>query len=127
MKTYLKILNSYKIKSAKKKIYFDIQNTKKTLHFIKTIQKLGLVRNYYLLSKYKCRVFIFYTRNHKKTRRLQVYLTKSHSLKFSNNSLKILHLIAPTSFFLFETNHGLILHREAVYRNIGGNLLVVVY
>jgi ribosomal protein S8 len=111
----------------KKNMYFDIQITKKTLNFIKIIQQLGLVRNYYLLGKYKCRIFIFYTRSHKKTRSLRSYLTKSHSLRFSNKSLKTLNLIAPTSLFLLETNKGLILHKEAVYKKVGGNLLVVVH
>ena len=91
------------------------------------MQQLGLVRNYCLLGKYKCRAFIFYTRNHKKTRSLQPYLTKSQSLKFSNNSLQTLHRVAPTSCFLLETNKGLILHKKAIQQKIGGKLLVIVH
>ena len=127
MKTYLKLIDCYKIKTTKKKIYFDVQITKKTLHFIKVMQQLGLIQNYLLLSGMKCRIFPFYTKNFKKTRTLQTYLGKSQSLKFSNNSLKTLHLIAPTSSFLLETNQGLVFHREAIQRKVGGKLLIVVH
>ena len=93
---------------------------------LKLLEKLSIVRNFYKLRLGSYKVFPFYSRNYKTKRSIKLYLRKTGDLQLSLTSLKALKLLTPASHFILETSQGVLTHKEALSRNIGGRLLAVV-
>lgn len=112
--------------AAKKDLFFTIRATSKGLKLLILLEKLSVIRSYYDLGSGNYRVFLFYSRNYKTKRQIRLYARKTNDLQLSHTSLNMLNFLTPTSYFVIETHKGLMTHKEALMRRIGGRLVAVV-
>lgn len=120
------MISNLQIHIAQKSFSYLSKVTKKGLVLLKLLEKLSLIRSYYLVKGNTYRIFPFYTKNYKLKRGLRLYLRKSYDLQISLRSLYILNKTALTSHFVIETDLGVLTHREALYRKRGGKLILTV-
>lgn len=123
---YLQIISHVQMHAAKKDLFFTIRATSKGLKLLILLEKLSVIRSYYDLGSGNYRVFLFYSRNYKTKRQIRLYARKTNDLQLSHTSLNMLNFLTPTSYFVIETHKGLMTHKEALMRRIGGRLVAVV-
>ena len=72
----------------------------------------------------KVRVYLPSNRGTKRNKKL--YLKHGGYFKVSFSSLRLLNINAPDSCYIIETSHGLLTHKEALLKGVGGSLLCVL-
>lgn len=123
---YLQIISHIQMHSSKKDLFFTVRATSKGLTLLSLLEKLSVIRSYYKLDSGNYRVFLFYSRNYKTKRQIRLYARKTNDLQLSFTSLRMLNFLTPTSYFVIETNKGLMTHKEALPERIGGKLVAIV-
>lgn len=126
-KNFLHFITKFKINVAKKNIFFDMRVTRTTRNILLLFENMGLIKSYYFHNLGYCRIFILYSKYYKNNRKIKLYLRKNEKLQLSNKLLVIFKLISPTSSLILQTNKGFITHKEALYNNVGGKLIAIIF
>jgi ribosomal protein S8 len=120
-------INNFRIATAKKKLYFDVQLTSRSLSLCQIFYNLNLIRRFTRLNSTTYRLYPSYSISRNSTRKIKTYLKSSHYLTLSVQVLKLLNLNLPTSYIILETSKGIITHKEALKYKVGGRLLICIF
>lgn len=120
-------LNHYKIATSKKRLYFDVRVTSRSISLLKLFFDLNLVRRYAALSEHSYRVYPNYTYTKRYARQFDSYLKSNHYLILSINILRVVNRNLPASYLVLETDRGVMTHKEALRHKIGGRLIMRIH
>ena len=108
-------------------MYFDISFSNKIFHIIKLFKSLGLIRRFFIYTnknlKYTIRVFVFFYKNSQIFNSLKIMSRPSTSFFISTKAIVLLNKRSLNSIFLISTDHGIVTHKEALRKKIGGKLI----
>jgi ribosomal protein S8 len=124
--SYSQFLNQLKITASQKKLFFEIRLTTKTKALANLLVRMNVVRRFHRVSATSHRVFPAYTRHRKYLRRIQTYTRANSRHRFRLSTIRTLHNSTPNSYYILETDKGLMTHKDALRNQIGGLLLVVI-
>ena len=129
MNSHSYFLNQLKLGSASRRYYFDARITSAVKPLVELLQQLNIIRRFYKLSndKQSYRVFPTYSRHRRYARSLTLYTRSTGGITLTYQSLRILNQNSPHSYYVLETSQGIMTQREAVSKQIGGNLLLIVH
>ncbi len=98
---------------------------------LKALFNLGLVSNYYFSKNFKkeklLNIFPTYHRLTPLTKHFKIISTPSHTLFISYKALRLLNKRVGTAYYLLSTPLGIISHKEAIKKKIGGALIGFVF
>jgi len=120
-------LNQLRISSARRSLYFDVRVTTKTKTLASLLISLNVLRRFYKINDSTYRVFPSYTRYRRHTRTFKTYARVNGRIRMQKKALRLLNFLAPHTYYIIETNRGLITHKEAIRLGIGGFLLMIIY
>ena len=124
---YSYFLNQLQINSAGHKLFFDVRVTTKIKSLIRLLVELNVVRRFHVRGTNFYRVFPAYSRFSGYTRDIKTYARVNARIRLRLKAIRIISVDAPRSHYILETNKGLMTHREALERGIGGVLLLTVH
>lgn len=126
-KTYF--LNQLRIASFGRKLFFDAYISTATKPVVLILQGLNIIRRFYRLkaSTNLYRVFPAYSRYCKYARTITPYLKSRGRIRMDYESLRLLNVNTPHSYYILETTQGIMTHKEAIKQRIGGLLLFIVH
>lgn len=107
-------------------MYFEIQMTTKLKRLASLLLSLNVLRRFHRVSGSNYRVFPAYTRYRRYCRDFQTYARKNGRIRLQIKAIRILNINTPHSYYLLDTNRGLITHKEAIKFNVGGLLLAII-
>lgn len=113
--------------SAQRKLYFDARLTRKTKSLVFILLQINVIRRFHKTSDGLYRVFPAYSRFRKQARSIQTYTHSRGRHRFKLSTIKTLNLNTPNSYYILETDRGLMTHKEALQKSLGGLLLVIVH
>jgi ribosomal protein S8 len=90
------------------------------------LQELNLLRRFYRLNKSVYRVFPTYFRHRKTHRSVKFYTRVRGRIHLSLQSLRLLNINSPHSYYVLETSKGVLTHKEALKLKEGGLLLLII-
>ena len=123
------IINQINLNSAKKNLKFCVTFNKTNMTLLKILNKFGVILSYSLIKEknfFKIIVYIYYFKNILFFKNFQQISTSSKSFFISSRMLFLLNKRTANSIFLLSTNNGIISHNEALKKNIGGKLLLLL-
>lgn len=124
--TFFYLLNLININKAQKSLYFNIILTKKTLNYVRIVYQLNYISKYEIISideKKFIRLYLNYFNLLNVGKDFKIFSKPSHRFFISLKSLKLLNKRAGLSIYLISTSFGIISHKEAIFKKIGGMLL----
>ena len=127
LNSYTYFLNQLKVTSSQKKLYFDVRITTKTRTLASLLVRLNVIRRFHILNREVYRVYPAYTRFRKYTRPIKGFTRSNGRHRFKLQTLQVLNLNTPNTYYILETTQGLMTHKEAIRLKLGGLLLLVVY
>lgn len=127
LNSYTYFLNQLKVTSSQKKLYFDVRITTKTRTLASLLVRLNVIRRFHILNRDVYRVYPAYTRFRKYTRPIKGFTRSNGRHRFKLQTLQVLNLNTPNTYYILETTQGLMTHKEALRLKLGGLLLLVVY
>ena len=127
LNSYTYFLNQLKVTSSQKKLYFDVRITTKTRTLASLLVRLNVIRRFHVLNREVYRVYPAYTRFRKYTRPIKGFTRSNGRHRFKLQTLQVLNLNTPNTYYILETTQGLMTHKEALRLKLGGLLLLVVY
>lgn len=127
MNSYTYFCNQLRVTSAQRKLYFDTRLTTKTKSLASLFVQLNVVRRFYKTGDGHYRVFPAYSRFRKQARPIKTFTRARGRHRFRLSTLRTLNLNTPNSYYILETNRGLMTHKDALRHSIGGLLLVIVH
>ena len=127
LNSYTYFLNQLKVTSSQKKLYFDVRITTKTRTLASLLVRLNVIRRFHILNREVYRVYPAYTRFRKYTRPIKGFTRSNGRHRFKLQTLQVLNLNTPNTYYILETTQGLMTHKEALRLKLGGLLLLVVY
>ena len=130
--SYAFIINHINLLNTQKVLKIKVKINKKIITVLKAFSSIGCVNNFKIVNN-KCRkksfahISVPFYKNTPffKSIRLVSTGSKKHYLSF-----KALTLVAPTlnsSVMFLSTNHGIINHREALSKKVGGLVLYIIH
>jgi len=129
LNNYAYFFNQLLISIKARRYYFDVRITRKLRPLARLLQTLNLIRRFHKVDNGKqiWRVFPAYSRNRKFSRELRTYARVRGKIVLNYQSLRLLNFNTPHSHYILETSVGIIAHKEALRRKIGGFLLAIVH
>jgi ribosomal protein S8 len=123
-------LNHISINTLGKNLSFKIYYTQKILKILKILKNLGVIRRFYLLKTNKnktlVRVYPFYYKNRITYGFLKIFSTPSKSFFISYRALRYLNKCSGGSHYLIETNEGIVTHKIAIKKKLGGKFFALI-
>ena len=119
-------LNRLNLGSSGRRLYFDIQLTSKTKTLASLLKSLNVLRRYHKLQNDTYRIFPSYTRYRRHARPIKTYARVNGRIRLTLNSLRLLNINSPHSYYVLETSKGLMTHKDALRRKTGGLLLLII-
>ena len=119
-------LNQLKIGSSKRQLYFDTKISASVKPLAYLLQNLNMLRRFHKLNNGLYRVFPTYSRYRKSPRTMSLYARVNGRIRLSLASLRLLNFNSPHSYYVIETNKGLMTHKEALKARQGGLLLLII-
>lgn len=107
----------------------NIIYTKKIFSYFRSISSLGVVNNFFLVSKSKknyIRFSVFFYKNVSFFYKVKHVSTPSKKFYITLKALKTLTTTLKSTTIILSTSKGLLTHREALRKKIGGIILFVV-
>ena len=123
---YADFLNQLKTTAAQRRHYFCMRLTTKSKALVHLLHEVNVVRRFYKISPTHYCILPAYSRRKKSLRQIQTYTRANGRHRFTLNTIRILNLNTPHSYYILETDRGLMTHKTALKDKIGGLLLVVV-
>ncbi len=123
------LINQINLNAAKKNFKFHIVFNKTNLSLLKVLSKFGVVLSYSLTKEksfFKIVVYIYYFKNILFFKNFQQISTSSKSFYITSQMLFLLSKRSANSIFLLSTSYGVISQQEALKKNIGGKLLLLL-
>ena len=124
---YSHFLNQVALGSSRKRLYFDTTITSKTKLLALILCELNVIRRFHRLQRNVYRVFPTYTRFRRNARCFKTYTRVTGRIVLTNKALRILNFNSPHSYYVIETDRGLMTHKEALKAGIGGMLLMIIH
>ena len=125
---YSNFLNNLKKSSLKHKMYYDVQITTKTKELARILLKLNIIRRFVKHSGINTyRVFPSYTKARRHLRTIKTYTRTNGHIRLNLATIRILNTTSPHSYYVLETNKGLITHKDALRLKVGGILLLIIH
>ena len=119
-------LNQLQISSSGHKLYFDTPLTSKTLNLALILKSLNVLRRFHRLEGSCYRVFPTYTRYRRHARPMKTYARVNGRIRLTLNSIRLLNINSPHTYYILETSKGLMTHKDALRYKLGGLLLLIV-
>jgi len=117
--------------ASHKTLRITLHFSRKALLLLRVLFLLGTIATYYLSLNSKnekfLNVFPAYYKLIPLTKHIKLLSTPSHSLFISYKALRLLEKRVGSAAYLISTSIGIITHREAVRKKIGGILLGFVF
>ena len=88
---------------------------------------LNIIRRYYKVSGSMYRVFPAYSRARRRVRDYKTYTRVNGRIRLQLKALRLLNINTPHSYYILDTDKGLITHKEALKLKTGGLLLMIIY
>ena len=107
-------------------MYFEIQMTRQLKYLARLLLSLNVLRRFHKVTGSVYRVFPAYTRYRKYCRDFQTYTRKNGRIRLQLKALQLLNINTPHSYYILDTNKGLITHKEAIKLGVGGLLLAII-
>lgn len=123
---YSHFLNQVALGSSRKRLSFDTVITSKTKSLASMLCELNIIRRFHRLQRDVYRVFPTFTRFRRNTRCFKIYTRARGRIVLSAKALRILNINSPHSYYVIETDRGLMTHKIAIKAGIGGMLLMVI-
>ena len=127
LNSYTYFLNQLKVTSSQKKLYFDARTTTKTRTLANLLVRLNVIRRFHRLNTDVYRIYPAYTRFRKYSRPMKGFTRSNGRHRFRLQTLQVLNLNTPNTYYILETTQGLMTHKEALRLKLGGLLLLIVY
>lgn len=125
--TFSYVLNMININKSRKLLHFDLLFTNKTIIIIKLLNRLNYLFRYEIFkNKNKTiliRVYLTYSNNTNVGKNFKIISKPSHKFYISLASISLLQKRTGDSVFIISTSQGLLTHKEAFNKNIGGLVL----
>ena len=122
-------LNQLKLSSSGRRYYFDVFITTSVKSLVRILQSLNVIRRFYLLRSPQqiYRVFPAYSRHRRYVRSMSFYTKSNGRPLLTLRSLRLLNINSPATHYILETSKGIMSQKEAIYRGLGGTLLLIVH
>ena len=126
MNAYSNFLNQFLLCSFQQRLYAELRLTSRAKQLANLFLSLNLLRRIHKVNSVTWRLFPSYTKKWRCARDTRVYNLTSSKKNFSLRALRLLNLNYPFSYYILETNQGIMTHKTAIKRKIGGFLICVV-
>ena len=120
-------LNRLKLGSAGRRLYFDVRLTTKTKTLASLLKSHNLLRRFHRLEGDTYRIFPTYTRYRRHARSTKTYARVKGRIRLTLNSIRLLNINAPHTYYILETSKGLMTHKDALRYKVGGLLLLIIH
>jgi len=119
--------NQFKLAVARQSYFFTIKNIQKVKPILHLFKKLGLIRRFYCNNKSFIYIFPLFLKNKSIQPSLKVYDRKTTPIRLTFKALKLIQKTSYLSTFLIQTSSGLLTHKEAIKKKIGGLLVCIIH
>jgi len=113
--------------SLRKSLYFEVQMTTQLKRLASLLLSLNVLRRFHKTTNSTYRVFPAYTRYRRYTRSFKTYSRVNGRIRLQLKAIRLLNINTPHSYYILDTNRGLITHKEALKLGVGGFLLMIIY
>lgn len=122
------IVNHVNIALSKKIFKKTFHFNNNMLSFLKILNRLGVLKNFIIHGKQKKKITItiFFYRNSTFFSRIRLISTTSKKFYISLNAINKISKSSGSSVFLISTSAGLVTHKEALKKKIGGILIAAL-
>lgn len=123
------LINQINLNAARKNFKFYVIFNKTNLNLLKTLNRFGVVLSYSLVKDggfFKIAVYVYYFKNILLLKNFRQISTSSKSFFISAQMLFLLNKRSANSIFLLSTNQGVVSQQEALKKNVGGKLLLLL-
>ena len=124
---YSYLVNSINIQASHKTLKITIHYSRKALILLRTLYTLGSVGNYYLSQNTKKEKFLniypTYYNLLPLSKHFKMLSTPSHTLFISHKALRLLNKRVGGASYLISTPRGILTHRQALKKKIGGAII----
>lgn len=127
LNSYSNFLNQFSLCLLRKHIYVETRLTTKARNLANLFIHLSLLRRISKTDNQTWRLFPLYQRQRRMTRTITVYNLTSSKKILSFRALRILNLNCPFSYYILETTQGLMTHKTAIRRKLGGFLICAIF
>lgn len=120
------VINSININVLHKNLIFKIVFTKKNLIFIKILRKLNFINKFVIVrfgDSMFIRIYAYYYKTKQVGKGFKIMSCPSKFFFISFKALRLLDKRTGSSIFVISTSKGVITHKEALQKKIGGMLL----
>lgn len=125
--TYSYVMNNINIKASHKTLKITIHYSRKAVLLLKALFLLGAINNYYFhLSQHNKKMLTIRPAYYNKlplTKNFRILSTPSKTLFISYKALRLLKKRVGVASYIISTSYGLLTHREALKKKIGGILI----
>ena len=126
LNSYSDFLNQFLLCSFKKRLYSEMKLTTRSKQLARLFLTLNLIRRIKKVNINTWRFFPTYGRVRRHGRVIKVFNLTSSKLTLSLRALQILNINCPFSYYVIETNRGIMTHKDALKRKLGGFLICAI-
>lgn len=123
---YTFFVSHLKIHIARKNFFFDVIVNEKVLKFIDLLYRLNHIRRYVRLTAKRYRIYTAWNGHISTLNSIRIYRRAANPVRISLRALMILTTHTYASHLVLNTPKGLMTHREAIRRRVGGILVAIV-
>lgn len=126
LNSYSDFLNQFLLCSLKKRLYAEMKLTTRSKQLARLFLTLNLLRR---IKKVHCDVWRFfptYGRVRRHGRIVKVFNLTSSKKILSLRALRILNINYPFSYYVIETDRGIMTHKDALKYKLGGFLICAI-
>ena len=126
LNSYSDFLNQFLLCSFKKRLYAEMRLTTRSKQLARLFLTLNLLRRIKKVNSDTWRFFPTYGRGRRYGRMIKVFNLTSSKKTLSLRALQILNINCPFSYYVIETNQGIMTHKDALKHKLGGFLICVI-
>ena len=126
LNSYSDFLNQFLLCAFKKRLYSEMRLTTRSKQLARLFLTLNLLRRVKKVHSGLWRFFPTYGRVRRHSRIVKVYNLTSSKKVLSLRALQILNINCPFSYYVIETNRGIMTHKDALKHKLGGFLICVI-
>lgn len=119
--------NQFSLAHTSQLYYFDTRITTRTaqvLQILKLYNQINLIHKLNDESVY--RIYPHYTKYRRRKRHVKTFFRINNNVSVSLNALNIITKYAKYCHFILETSCGIIDHKKALKKKIGGKLIMII-
>lgn len=126
------ILNHIKINYAKRRLYFSLPFNKKIFVLLKFFKKMSVISSFFLIWSKRTNLYYFKIVLHYKYNRplhgfIKLISNQKSRYSISYPALKLLDRSLGDSLYILSTPNGLLTHKDALVRRMGGKFVFFIY